>query len=541
MFITATNHTLRSGICSLPSSHESMAVQETPAEIESWRSNDPLPEVTQKRIHELIVDAQCEIDSFDQEIRAIMDRRQQSISRMATLRTAVSSVKLLPSEIWIKIFTEYMDLAVRSVVSLPPTRDEGPWKLGHVCHRWRQALRGASELWNNISFHTPYRCQNWTRFESNLTESCLDVLSRQNSLITLTIPPYTLKSRAVVALAASLNHRLQSLDIRGLTQEDLRLLLELPSGSFDSLEILRLAFTRLHPWFLPFHTSSFQSALSLQMVEYTTFDSRESYECVHHLLLLPWSRLAEFRSTIWILIPAVHSLLIQASSLVHCELTINDNFSSNLPFQRFTLPNLESLDISLRCTLSWEDLLGPLILPALTSFQLRFHDTDPGYLGWPQALTSLITRSQCEIDTLTTECDYDDIPVVQNFVPLLQVLPSVRILEVMSIFGPDVFQTLIKEDLLPDLCYGTWIVTPDGLRSALEWLRACPDSISDSHTEIDIHCITVPGYGPVWREFLYDRDHYRYTSKALDVHLYAYEGNEVTSWDDVYVYDADEV
>lgn len=52
-----------------------MAIQGTPAEIESWRSNDPLSDETQKRIHELIADAQHDVDRFDHQIKAIKDRR----------------------------------------------------------------------------------------------------------------------------------------------------------------------------------------------------------------------------------------------------------------------------------------------------------------------------------------------------------------------------------------------------------------------------------------------------------------------------------
>lgn len=88
----------------------------------------------------------------------------------------------------------------------------------------------------------------------------------------------------------------------------------------------------------PFPTSFLQSAPNLQMVEYTV---PENDECLCHLLLLPWSQLIMFRiSRIWILMPTVHSLLctrVQASSLVHCELTINDNSINIPPYQKHTL------------------------------------------------------------------------------------------------------------------------------------------------------------------------------------------------------------
>lgn len=287
-------------ICSPPSNRKPMLIRETLVEIESWRSNDPLPDETQDRIRELIADAQCAIDGFDREIEAIKDRCQQSIARRATLRAAVSSVKLLPPEILMKMFAAYM--AINPVLSLPPWRGDGPWKLGHVSYKWRRALLCASELWKNIEFRTPYY-PNPTHFEMNLVESCRDVLSRQNSLITLSIQLLqSLQPRSAVALAASFNHRLQSLSIMNLNHEDLRLLLELPAGSFASLETLKFQFAHLLPLLLLVRTSSFQSTPSLQSVEYTAVEPLENDECLHHLLLLPWSWLTTFRmSRIWIL------------------------------------------------------------------------------------------------------------------------------------------------------------------------------------------------------------------------------------------------
>lgn len=117
--------------------------------------------------------------------------------------------------------------------------------------------------------------------------------------------------------------------------------------------------------------------------------------------------------------PTVHSLLMQATSLVHCELTINDSSINISPYQKLTLPNLKSLHISLQCPLKWEDLLEPLILPSLKMFKLGFHTTNREYLRWPQALTSLIIWSQCDLDILSTECDYTHLLVSPNFMPLL--------------------------------------------------------------------------------------------------------------------------
>lgn len=103
----------------------------------------------------------------------------------------------------------------------------------------------------------------------------------------------------------------------------------------------------------------------------------------------------------------------------------------------------------------------------------------------------------------------------------------------MSIFGPEVFKTLIKEDIFPHLVNGTWVVTPDGMPSVLEWLRALlsPISVTYPLTEIHIHCNLLPGFKCVWKDFLKDRDMGCYASRGIDVHVYMPNGDEVSSYE----------
>lgn len=147
---------------------------ESRSERKSWRSNDVLPEETQEIIRCLLKEALEDMDFLNwaiatappstQRTRFEKDRRIYT-ARIHSFRSAISSLKMILSEILGKIFmyccyrrppSPWDCFPGNSDVELPPGKSGYPWTLGHVCSHWRDSLWNTPSIWNRIVIQKAY-------------------------------------------------------------------------------------------------------------------------------------------------------------------------------------------------------------------------------------------------------------------------------------------------------------------------------------------------------------------------------------------------
>ncbi|KAJ7831133.1 hypothetical protein B0H14DRAFT_3143277 [Mycena olivaceomarginata] len=99
-----------------------------------------------------------QLESEIQELRRVTEQRirelQETEERAESYAAALSPIRRVPAETPSEIFA----------LSLPYTRrigehslEQAPWRLGHVCHRWREAAVGFPFLWSSITLYADRR------------------------------------------------------------------------------------------------------------------------------------------------------------------------------------------------------------------------------------------------------------------------------------------------------------------------------------------------------------------------------------------------
>ncbi|SJL06954.1 uncharacterized protein ARMOST_10296 [Armillaria ostoyae] len=173
-------------------------------------TNDPPPDLEAKRVEEFLHDHLRELSKQDEEIArvsALLNRltnKRRHLQQYITAHQGIlSPIRTFPPEILAEIFMQMLDDAY----DVFDTK-RGPWALGHVCRRWKDASRSSPALWASLSIENLH-LQPQLR-HANLPAILEDVLAlTSNQELSIT---YSLQSVIISDTKhSSKNHRLQTL------------------------------------------------------------------------------------------------------------------------------------------------------------------------------------------------------------------------------------------------------------------------------------------------------------------------------------------
>lgn len=466
----------------------SRPLRETNQELRLWKSNHVLPEETQRRIHDLTLDAQVQLDQLNAKIAktfspALLYQRHKERARLAALIIAVAPWKKVPAEILGEIFVWYN---VEHGITFPVVASRNnPWLPGHICSHWRNIFWSTSEAWTEISI---------IQYLSNkrLTAAIKfidDTVFRVNRPISVELQPWKASDDAIVdSVFASLPH-FKSLEI-GLNCLGFQTLLDLPPSSLASLKSLVLHVDDMTSTFPDYHTTSLHHAPSLQKYHF----HGDCSVFLPQLLLLPWGQLTDVCFPDMNTPPSViYSILEQCTSLTVCELCIGIEPARGCFGRRnIVVPNLRAVTFTpFRDSVVWSDFLAPFVFPALKELSIKAYDNPLSLYDIP----ALIKHSKCSLQELTVS-QFIEPDASNNLNILLQSVPSLVYLNANSLFPPHVLRDISNGTLLPQIKWMNFPVLPLGLETLLHAMEGnsqdSPSSFACMHA-LYIHC--YPGLG----------------------------------------------
>lgn len=301
--------------------------RETQSELESWRSSKAqISDETLRRIRRLLKQARMDMGSLDrqiseapQSVQSLEEQRKIDVDRIATLSSAVSALRGMPSDIIIKIFLHCGDLRM---LNFPRGENGYPWILGHICSAWREILWSLRSIWNDIYIFD--QTLDPSRPERNTTRNpavrgALDhILSCTTNLTTATL--WGEKASLTWDILVAHNHKLSSLNFRDVGKEILVSLLTLPLSSFANVHTLFVSVDSLRD-FPNLDTSIANDFRSLQTM--ILHCNKRSH--LKQLPPLPWNQLTELRIRDCEFPPqAIYTTFRRCSALVSCEFRISD-------------------------------------------------------------------------------------------------------------------------------------------------------------------------------------------------------------------------
>lgn len=159
--------------------------RESAAELESWRSNEILPETVQERVRKLLSEALEDMDCLDLQIassegavRDLQVQKDTDTEQIKKLHEATSPFKKIPNETLLVILS-YCRIGI---ITLPLSMG-GPgmptWRLGHVCSRWKDAIWNVPSFWSYII--TTAECGGIN--DRNIREPLYDIMLKTNILL----------------------------------------------------------------------------------------------------------------------------------------------------------------------------------------------------------------------------------------------------------------------------------------------------------------------------------------------------------------------
>lgn len=295
--ILTPNHSCRALIPRLPTSLTSRALKS------SWSnrlqvealclSNDVLPDRAQIIVCELLLEAQEDLASMNEDIsrlleipESLMQRLRSSVERVERLSVGIAPHKKLPPEILAIIFIESLH---DERVIVPPNVRMAPWNLGQVCLRWRAISRAEPLLWRLVMVKKRGR-----RFSASIIPALRDIFSRcgGEGEITLQVKPSCESDwEETLFIISTYSSRLWGLHL-DLDKSCIRPL-AMPLGALGNLQylFLRCGFSLRNG----IHISTFSTAQNLcdvniwLLVEPTLLDNDR--------IVLPWAQLTELTVT----------------------------------------------------------------------------------------------------------------------------------------------------------------------------------------------------------------------------------------------------
>lgn len=332
-------------------------LRETESELESWRSTgnrDVLPIQTEKRIRTLLEQAMGDMGPLRKTLQDLEQQVKREEIRIQTLRTAISPMKRVPSEIIAEIFIQCGEN-----VLLPRTSNSYPWVLGHVCRRWRQILWRSSLIWRSIHIRPLPRIM-FDRIIS-FQESLEYTISQTDALLSLSADEDTGLWIRVIVIAH--HHRFRHLELCGIDTDDFFSFVRHSPASFSNLETL---FVILYP--RPAHLAPFpfQIARNLRKLCCRSTISLQPSFRIQLLSLPPWTQLTDISMhDIYLLSSTVHATLQRCPGLVSCAVLLTADAiiqNNNL----VALPSLKTLKVRTTDIVDWDSFLHKFAFPALT-------------------------------------------------------------------------------------------------------------------------------------------------------------------------------
>ncbi|KAK7023258.1 F-box domain-containing protein [Favolaschia claudopus] len=320
-----------------------------------------------------ILNIQGQIGTLLQELFDLQEARNTVHKRLQSYKYPVLS---LPNEIVSEIFLH----TIPDYPNRPPTvGNSSPFRLTHVCRKWREIAIATRRLWRAIEL---IEDDNVPVDEHGLLAAVW--LERSGSL------PLSIHTGHAgdweTSFSVLLPHRARWEYVNLYLDDSCNSLNKL---SFPLLRSLRLS-TDGEDRFNPF--IAIRDAPLLRRVSLDHVDP--------HMLSLPWKQLTSLSVKYtcaydWI------SILRKASQLVHCEFSFWDSdFDEIDPVEEFLLPRLETLEIDSDSG-SAEQFIPSLVAPALRRLTLPEDDLGDNPI---ESLRSLITRSNCKIEDLRISC-----------------------------------------------------------------------------------------------------------------------------------------
>jgi hypothetical protein len=477
--------------------------RETHDELESWKTNDILPEITQNKIRRLLEKAVEDMHDLDREISETQQRpwklqkhlgvlqhqKTKDTARICILCGAISSLKKIPPEILNEIFIHLSPMTVL----LPPMKNSFPWILMHVCAHWKNIVWTSPRIWSNIQIAL---LNHLSKSHDSTCAAFLHILSTTRFLLSFHAI-IDMVTAPVLDLVLSHSRRFRKLAL-GLSQDALE---SLPRHSWENLEYLEI---RCYGIYTPSHntSSSLQTAPNLRQVSFTTLFRG----IVAPPLLFSWEKLTEISITNIDIPPTtIHTSLQHCPALLKCILSIGtDTIPDSLPNTTFTLPKVKLLDLSFHYAIDWGAFFQPFLTPSLKD--LRIIAPGPPL----QTFTSLIIRSECAVETINLDLSSEH-PSVSDYEVFLIHLPAMTNFETSWVTPASIVRK-IHNTLLPVVKISAWRVFPDGLEAFLDYIDAyistdLPDSERQTIT-MHIICFRGPGYSAVERR--YRQSHERY-------------------------------
>lgn len=328
----------------------------------------------------------------------------------------------IPAEILAKILTpivlaDITGLDDKYVIDLPfKGWRRSPWKLGHVCSRWRETLWNASEVWRFIRVTEPTSAAK--------DERCLaifnHILAHTNGLMSLTIS-WSSKNDVLPKMIEASSHRLNALVVEDWTEFAIQIL-KFPFPHLENLEMKTnagsLASLAPHP------KISAAGAIHPIFPKLRHLSLETQWDGAAWILYFPISQLQTISFSEALASPSVLYLCLkQGSALTSVKLSHADSDTSKSDEDiQVILPitsNLESLELGH----DWDVSLEHLILPRLKRLAIGTNSSPGIDPILAQALTALRARSQFVLESLSIlDPDKDSDPNFRH--PVYRIVPQ---------------------------------------------------------------------------------------------------------------------
>ncbi|KAL0066717.1 hypothetical protein AAF712_006322 [Marasmius tenuissimus] len=336
-----------------------------------------------------------EIDRARQHLETLKGRKQELEANMTQRRSTYSALRRTPTEIWEAIFTEVCSSTSSGysltidLSRLPAIFDSPPIALSQVCSRWRCIALGSPELWTSMSIQF-----------SNILGGCHRVVSafllnsRERLLdVRVQARGKDYDSEATAAIWTQLSHHFSrcwrlTLDTTNLSLP--KRLADAQHLSFPNLTIYEGETTAQSAWLREGGwdggwklTGSWWNALknAPKLIDVTA--------CfLHSPTTLPYSQLTtlKFRCLDPLEVQNLFQTLPVCERLESLKLGCVDQ----VPLTMAAEYRLSTAEVP-----SLPQLLGSLLLPSLTSFDLRCEGFTL-YRGWPPALLDMLPNPHTE-------------------------------------------------------------------------------------------------------------------------------------------------
>ncbi|RDB18238.1 hypothetical protein Hypma_000628 [Hypsizygus marmoreus] len=429
--------------------------------------NEVLPETSCATVRALLSDIEQDMARLDaqvlcktKELQGLTSQWKEKFDEAAKCKMALSTQKKLPPELLSEIFSHCGP--DRYDTRLPVSSyDHMPFKLLHVCSRWRKVALDTPRLWTALDI--------WLDGDSDpefddMYRQFIVMCRRAKLSAHFVVDGFHHCSRPspLADILLSNTSRFENLYIQFRMGETEHSLFRRTS-SFQNLKSLVLCDTPSSQTRGLY--TLFKDAPLLRRLEITLF-GRILYPPSFDL---PWMQLTDLQASI-VSSSDAYTLLPQCSNLERCIITIREHATIE-PGPTITLFKLVKLRIELHLDVPVSMFLSRLTLPSLNMLDVRLSPFNR-YTPPPHAeVAALLSRSSCALTTFW--CDWLSSTQVE---PIMQASPSLEEIVLLDTEIPLVAVTrMARQGLVPNLrilrCRVSQVVVAEALADMLELRR----------------------------------------------------------------------